>query len=110
VTRALEIAWAGGLFEGEGTITLVGSKYKQPSLRLGMVDLDIVERFRDVVGVGAIYTERRPAPRQDLYRWVTNRRSDCLRVVSELWPHLGDRRRARALEVLPELASAYVSP
>jgi len=42
-----EIAWAAGLFEGEGTLNVYrrSSGKLQVQVRLGMTDRDVVERF-----------------------------------------------------------------
>jgi hypothetical protein len=47
-----EIAWAAGLFEGEGTITICGGSLH---LRVQMTDLEVLERFCQIVGTGKIY-------------------------------------------------------
>jgi hypothetical protein len=47
-----QIAWAAGLFEGEGTIV---DSTGSVQLRVKMTDLDVLERLLDVFGVGDIY-------------------------------------------------------
>jgi hypothetical protein len=47
-----QIAWAAGLFEGEGTIVDSAGPVQ---LRVKMTDLDVLERLLDVFGVGEIY-------------------------------------------------------
>ena len=46
-----QIAWAAGLFEGEGTIVDSAGPVQ---LRVKMTDLDVPERLLDVFGVGEI--------------------------------------------------------
>ncbi len=63
-----EIAWAAGLFEGEGCITKNGNS---PALRLNSTDEETVIRFQRIIGAGAVYgpyqynsrdgSERKPA-------------------------------------------------
>lgn len=97
-----DIAWAAGLFEGEGCITICGKSSTYGGggqLALTMTDEDIVQRFRDVVGVGQIYpTDRGRHKRQ--YRWVASNFENVQAVIAMLWPWLGPRRSNRAVEVL----------
>ena len=51
-----ELAWAAGLFDGEGTVGLrlngvKQGQYRRIGLRVGMTDKDTVERFADVLGL-----------------------------------------------------------
>jgi hypothetical protein len=93
------VAWAAGLFEGEGCVTTGGSM-RQAELSLETTDPDVLESFRRVVGVGAVTTlpERR-AHHKPTHRWRTAKRSEVEHVMSLLWPFLHARRRARWLEV-----------
>jgi hypothetical protein len=50
--ESAQIAWAAGLFEGEGTIVDSAGPVQ---LRVKMTDLDVLERLLDVFGVGEIY-------------------------------------------------------
>jgi hypothetical protein len=49
---AEEIAWAAGLFEGEGTITHSDG---QLYVRLGNTDQEVIRRFADVFPFGTLY-------------------------------------------------------
>lgn len=103
-------AWAAGLFDGEGCIVLDRSHAyrRQVGLTLAMTDRDLVERFRDVVGGGTI-TIRPPdsGPRkQTLVVWRTGSFELSQYLIAALWPWLGERRRARAREVLTIVAAA----
>src|SRR3990167_5406713 len=52
----IEIAWAAGLFEGEGCISVHRSKGRrpQPKLNIAMTDLEPMERFAKALGVGNV--------------------------------------------------------
>jgi len=47
-----EIAWAAGLFEGEGCITMTSG---HAVLRLSNTDEWVVRRFAEIVGRGVVY-------------------------------------------------------
>ena len=51
-----ELAWAAGLFEGEGSIGIDRRTSRHGSLRLqiGMCDEEVLCRFKDVVGIGNV--------------------------------------------------------
>jgi hypothetical protein len=96
------LAWAAGLFEGEGSITV---RYEKPVMQMKMCDAEVVAKFRSVVGLGRVYGpyknktgERDGYPRQDFFVW-TARSADCELVIERLWPWLSSYRRRRASEV-----------
>ncbi|MFM9625700.1 hypothetical protein ACKI14_48305, partial [Streptomyces turgidiscabies] len=97
-----QIAWAAGLFEGEGCITISNQQrgYQQPRLKLTMTDDDVVRRFGEIVEVGQFCIQRFKNP---LYKeqlcWYTGKREDVVKVIDMLIPFFGERRKAKALEV-----------
>jgi hypothetical protein len=55
--KEIEIAWAAGLFEGEGTIVIAGNngiKGCRIQLAVEMVDEDVVRKFARIAGFGSI--------------------------------------------------------
>lgn len=104
----IEFAWAAGLFEGEGCLTIShgrqpnGSIYRQPRLKLNSTDRDVVERFHRIIGVGSVIEdraqERRGWKRQ--WSWIAGSRDDVRETVIRLFPLLGNRRQARAVDIL----------
>ena len=107
----IDIAWAAGLFEGEGTLHLArhgkSTVPRYPQVSLGMCDLDVVERFMAVVGVGPIRKQDRShlPNHQDCYYWVCENGRDCAAVIDMLIPFFGARRSKRAAEVLARAQS-----
>lgn len=95
----LEIAWAAGLFEGEGCAT-ISSGQRQPRLQLQMVDEDVVRRFHRIVDCGAVHGYPYEHPRQDVWQWSVQGAADVLTLGQVLLPHLGGRRSERLREVL----------
>ena len=95
-TRAELIAWAAGLFEGEGCIILSRG---QVALQLKMTDEEIVRRFDDIVGDGRVYGPYCYAEGRKPY-WMWIAQGDIAREMLDLLgPWLGDRRRACAYEL-----------
>jgi hypothetical protein len=102
-----EVAWAAGLFEGEGCVAFGQSGRKgsgksiSAQIRLAMTDRDMVERFAQVVRVGALHRPRRGRPNEKIiYGWAAYGFENVQQVIAMFWPWLGQRRRARAREVL----------
>lgn len=96
-----EIAWAAGLFEGEGSIhanRINGRVYLL--LNLSSTDRDVVERFHRIIGCGKVYGpyyEKNPLrPR---YSWHTKNKADSEQALKLLEPWLCERRIAKAAEV-----------
>ena len=99
----MSMAWAAGLFEGEGCIAAHkrGKRGSGIQLRLGMTDRDAVQRFAAVVGAGTIYKPRRKRPHEkQLHDWALYESAEVVRVLELLLPWFCERRRAKALEAL----------
>ena len=103
-TRAEDVAWAAGLFEGEGCFNVyhrAGSNKSQTQARLTMTDRDAVDRFAAIVGIGKV---RGPIvdPRgtnKDRWEWYVSSGKNVRIVIALLLPWLCERRRTKALEV-----------
>ncbi len=111
MTRDMEIAWAAGLFEGEGSISIPREETGFQSLRagLGMTDFDVVARFQDVIRVGRCrpYREERPHWKA-LMQW-TACGAEAVSAVVLMLPYLGERRTARAVECLAWFRDRHVA-
>lgn len=103
-----QVAWAAGLFEGEGCISFYqrdyGSKV-QPQMRLGMTDRDVVERFAAIMGCGAIgMVKPGTGGSKAVFEWRIYEAEKVRELIALLLPFLGERRRARANEVIAKIA------
>ena len=104
MTRDQEIAWAAGLFEGEGSF-VARRKQNTPkmyfSAHVVMTDEETVRRFHEVVGLGIVngpYTYGKPEWKPS-WRW--NGYGPAGKQVAEmLRPFLGSRRTQRLDEIL----------
>jgi hypothetical protein len=104
---ATELAWAAGLFEGEGCLSSSprGKRRNGVQLRLGSTDLDVVQRFAEVVACGTIQPPRKWSGEhrkhwKPLHDWCLYDAASVAYVIEMLLPWFGERRRAKALEVL----------
>lgn len=112
-----DIAWASGLFEGEGWFrrTPVG---KRVYLSIGIEtrDLDVITKFVGILRTNGVQPEFRTQSRiikrerakknpnhSDIYRWTTSGHT-ASHAYSLMRPYLGVRRRAKADAILAEAA------
>ena len=93
-----DIAWAAGLFEGEGTIS--GYKRKDRPSRAVQITVYqgaqdgspvLLERFKSITGAGSVVGPYRGR----LFHWTTKRIASVELVSALLWPDLSPERRAQ---------------
>lgn len=112
----IEVAWAAGLFEGEGTcyygehvrVRDSGKEdpYTQRLLRIQMTDLEPLERFKEAFGLGRIYGPyggTQPTirfKRKVYWAYQASKRPDVEFILTTLMPHLSPRRQRQALACL----------
>lgn len=98
-----EIAWAAGLFEGEGCfrITTTPTKSRCALMTIQMTDCDIVRRYARVVGARTVRGPLDRGPkRKPIYVADLAERPLVKDAILAFLPWLGVRRRARAYELL----------
>lgn len=99
-TREEEIAWASGLFEGEGCVCETDTRF---TLRLNNTDEEVIRRFDDYVRLGRVYGPYVNScndgyKRKLVFHWVAYG-YDAYDAMNLLAPFLSKRRLARALEL-----------
>lgn len=96
-----DIAWAAGLFEGEGHFG-IHSGHGQRSATLQMTDEDTVRKFHEVVGFGRVRGPMLPyqTARKTTWRWEATSYQHVQAFIAMAWPWLRNRRKARARELL----------
>lgn len=96
------MAWAAGLFEGEGTITYM-TKSRRARLAVKMTDEEAVRRFESSIGVGKVYGPYGPYKSQlgnlPTWYWAADGNA-AVEAADKLLPWLGSRCRERLQEVL----------
>lgn len=98
-----DLAWAAGLFEGEGCATV--NKYKsgnggRPTMQLQMTDEDVVRKFHAVIGMGKVYGPYRPSGHKEVWRWYVDGFEAVQAIAAMFWFYLGSRRKAKLRTVL----------
>jgi hypothetical protein len=95
----IEIAWAAGLFEGEGCISKTNKGAVRLDLAMKARDLDVLRHFKRVLKSGKLYGPYK----NGMVHWLAFGRESSVAVLMDLWPFLGKRRRQRAIELFPRL-------
>jgi hypothetical protein len=102
-----DLAWAAGLFEGEGCFSEVrGGRTIHLALSLEMTDQEIVQRFYDIlqrsgaVGASRISTRWRGNVKHSRQYVVKITGTHAEKAYALLHPWLGSRRRTRADAIL----------
>ncbi len=104
--REIELAWAAGFFDGEGTVAAekdpatgryLGINTEIPQSSADGIP-DVLSRFREIVGVGNIlgpYEPRSLWSRLPQYRWRSGALEDVETVADLLDPWLGPVKRTQ---------------
>ena len=106
-----EMAWATGIFEGEGTI--VTSSIGSHILRVTMCDKDVIERLHSVIGLGSVSLKKlKNAPKhwKPQWMWSLYRNGEVYAVLAAMYPLLGERRRTRALKAMTAITPVARGP
>lgn len=91
-----DLAWAAGLFEGEGSIEYA-SKRAYPRLHLAMTDLDVVIRYAAIIGAPNVRTRKVPGKPMWTCRVGGQR---AIQLLMTFYCLLGERRQAQVREAL----------
>lgn len=110
-----QIAWAAGLFEGEGCCLMDSPNKNNPGhrrakVRLVMNDGDVVKRFHEVVGMGNLrgpikWSSKTPKLmyKVEIARWL-----DLIKLYEMFKPYLGERRLAWFEEAIETCKPKFV--
>jgi hypothetical protein len=107
-TEEQSLAWAAGLFDGEGSTELHTRRTPDRtwfSLRSRVSQCDanevpaVLRRFQAIVGCGRIDGPTSGEGYQNAYKWDAGA-DETLRVLPKLWPWLGTVKRVQAIEAI----------
>lgn len=113
-SRDERLAWAAGLFDGDGSACFAKHKTHAGYVRAEMSVTqssrcgkpEVLERFRDIVGAGLVGGPYGGNERwEPVYRWKAHKLSEIEVIVHTLWPSLGAVKRAQASSVIATVAA-----
>lgn len=105
-----EIAWFAGIFEGEGTFEM--SKRSTVRMAIAMSDLDVIQRLASVFPCRPIASrdsDKRFPDAKPMHLWRVGESEQVALVIHAILPWLGERRTARAREVLEHIERRQAS-
>lgn len=103
----MELAWLAGYLEGEGCFRIPGvgrcrrrpNAAGTPSIKVHATDADVVHRAGDLMGVSSRTATRTTTTGTPVYTAEVHG-DKALAIMRTILPFMGNRRRARILEVL----------
>ena len=107
MARSHDLAWAAGVFEGEGCICCYKIPNRKDSRRvmlaITMSDEDIVQRIYEIFKVGSFKGPYKKKDKKTLWTWAVQNMAGCHSVLTEIYPYLGKRRKEKADEMIKEI-------
>lgn len=104
-----ERAWVAGILEGEGywTQRVADGRWW---VGVRMTDEDIIRRLPILTGIGTVTVDLKPGRPGCKIAWAWNVavRSHREWLTVQVWPWMGQRRRARIREVWPDIPADVV--
>ena len=104
-----DLAWAAGIFDGEGCLRIYRSRHGNSrrwsygaDLRVRMTGAVVIHRLREIFGVGAIRSIDRTQNHLLIWEWRVGAR-DVLKVLPFVRPYLV--LKAREADLLIEMAN-----
>jgi hypothetical protein len=107
-----DIAWAAGVFEGEGTVVVqwsTRSPRQYVQLVVAMTDEDVVREFARVVGVGSVNGPRANGKlgRKPIWKWsAAGTKAEAVLALPGFADRLGARRSERIAQCRAAAAGA----
>jgi len=102
--RQLDLAWAAGFFDGEGTTTTLNAKrdkYVYLRCSIAQKNVELLNKFKEVVGVGSIYKSNT----REVYNWNCYKYEEVIQILNALWPYLGEQKKQQAITSLNKVTS-----
>ena len=93
----VDLAWAAGLLEGEGTFGLQRGTY--PRVSCSMTDEDVLQRLQDVLGGQLVAVGRKQEHWKAAWVWAMSG-DEAARMLGLIRPYMGKRRGARIDELI----------
>jgi hypothetical protein len=99
------LAWAAGIFEGEGSIFVHPVKKNSVYLKISMTDEDVLRKFHAIVGLGTICGPYRRLDYKPQWQWACAGGKQVQALLAAFWCFLGDRRKSKAVEAINRIST-----
>lgn len=107
--RREDIAWAAGIFEGEGST----GTYTSAGIRacVDMTDEDVVRKFARIVRLGSVvWHDKKRVGWKDSWRWQVHGYEKVQALMAMFWPWLGERRKEQVRTAFAKALAGTRSP
>ncbi len=103
-----ELAWAAGLLEGEGCITVQSPKLNVTVVRIVcvMTDLDVLQKLQRLVPGSKLTGPYSRLNCKDTWMWALYKQTLVKPFLLEIFPWMGQRRKIKIIEGLKLLANS----
>lgn len=94
--RELDLAWAAGFFDGEGTTSNLKAKrdkYSYLRCSISQKNPELLEKFLAIFKVGKIYKSKT----RNIYSWNCYTYEESILVLNQMWPYLGEQKKLQAI-------------
>tara|TARA_R110002012_G_scaffold186234_1_gene352912 strand:- start:1540 stop:1887 length:348 start_codon:yes stop_codon:yes gene_type:complete len=100
-TSETDIAWAAGIFEGEGCLSYTKVKDSW-SFQIEMCDKDIIDKLVTIFPLNVTESKRRNRPEHHVQPYIAriSARDVVFECVCTIYPYLGLRRREKCDEFI----------
>jgi hypothetical protein len=92
-----QLAWAAGLFDGEGTTSVLAAKrdkWQYPRMSMAQKDPEVLYKLQALLG-GKIYA----STTRNIYNWNVYKKEDVIDALNKLWPYLSEAKKKQAIKV-----------
>lgn len=104
--RELDLAWAAGLFDGEGsTSTLKAQRDKHIYLRASVAQKDrrVLDKFQKIVDCGKVYSQKS----RIMHSWDCYRQDEVYSFLELLWPYISEQKREQIFLAKERIKNHY---
>jgi hypothetical protein len=102
VVSDVDIAWAAGLFDGEGSTSILKAqrdKYAYVRMNVPQKYREVLDKFMTVVQVGKIYKHNS----RDMHSLDIYKQEDVVSALNLLWPHISEIKKKQALRAFDNM-------
>lgn len=98
MTQEIELAWAAGLFDGEGCVGCYQKNRKWPSLKVSIsqaANPEVLHRFKRAVGGYGNVTggKVKIEGRKPVWSYAANNQDEVRAIAKLLWPYLSTPKK-----------------
>lgn len=99
----LDLAWAGGFFDGEGTTSVLKAqrdKYRYLRMSVSQKNPELLYKFQTIFNCGKVYKNSR-----GIHSWDCYRQDEVFDVLDKIWPYIGSQKKEQAIQAKENVIS-----